>query len=271
MLKRIITGVAITVLLLAIFLLSDTLVYPIIMTVLSFVGTWEMLGCIKQRKNLLMAIPSLLVAVICPILAYFYDYGSILVVVMCYIIVLLAESVFFDEKVKVINVSEVGMTTLYVVLCFTSLLELRYIETGAEYIYLLAFFAAGVTDTFAYFTGFLFGKHKLIPKISPKKTVEGAIGGIVFCVIGALVYGVVIEKIFDGVQFSFAMLAVVGFIMSVVSMIGDLIASSIKRTYGIKDYGNIFPGHGGVLDRFDSVMILAPLLLFFVENVNLFA
>ena len=215
--QRIITGVAIVLLMIAIFLLSGTIVYPIIMTVLSFVGTWEMLGCIKQRKNLLMSIPALLVAVACPVLALFYDYGSVLVVVMCYILVLLAESVFFDEKVKVINVSEVFMTTLYVVLCFTALLELRYIETGAEYIYILVFGAAWVTDTFAYFTGFLFGKHKLIPKISPKKTVEGAIGGAIFCVIAFIVYGIVVQNVVDGVKFSFDVLAVVGLIMSVFS------------------------------------------------------
>ena len=269
--QRVITGAAIALLMIAIFLLSGTVVYPIIMTVLSVIGTWEILGCIGQRKNLLLSVPALLGAVICPVLAYFYNYGSILVVVMCYILVLLAESVFFDEKVKVINVSEVFMTTLYVVLCFTSLLELRYIRTGAEYIYILAFVAAWVTDTFAYFTGFLFGKHKLIPKISPKKTVEGAIGGAVFCVIAFIVYGIVVERVVDGVKFSFAMLAAVGLVMSVVSMIGDLIASSIKRTYGIKDYSNLFPGHGGVLDRFDSIMILAPLLLFVAENINIFS
>ncbi len=268
--QRIITGVAIALLMIAIFLLSGTVVYPIIMTVLSVIGTWEMLGCIKQRRNLLLSIPAMIVAVTCPILARFFDYGSVLVVVMCYIIVLLAESVFFDEKVKVINVSEVFMTTLYVVLCFTSLLKLRYIEVGAEYIYLLAFIAAWVTDTFAYFTGFLFGKHKLIPKISPKKTVEGAIGGAVFCVAAFIIYGVVVEKV-AGVQMNFVILALVGLVMSVVSMVGDLIASSIKRTYGIKDYGNLFPGHGGVIDRFDSIMILAPLLMFVVENIKIFA
>ena len=269
--QRVITGAGIALLMIAIILLSGTVVYPIIMTALCIIGTWEMLGCIKQRSNPLMSVPALIASVACPLLAYFFEYGSVLVVVMCYLIVLLAGSVFFDEKVKVTNVSEVFMTTLYVILCFTALLGLRYIETGAEYIYILVFVAAWVTDTFAYFTGFLFGKHKLIPKISPKKTVEGAIGGAVFCVIAFIVYGIVVEKLVDGVQFSFAMLAVIGLVMSVVSMIGDLVASSIKRTYGIKDYGNLFPGHGGVLDRFDSIMILAPLLLFVVENVSIFS
>ena len=83
-------------------------------------------------------------------------------------------------------------------------------------------------------------------------------------------YGIVVENVVD-VKMNLLVLGVVGLVMSVVSMIGDLIASSIKRTYGIKDYSNLFPGHGGVLDRFDSIMILAPLLLFVVENVKLFS
>lgn len=257
-------------LMIAIFVLSGTVVYPIIMTLLCVIGTWEMLGCIGQRKNALLAVPAMTVSLASPIVSYFLGYGSVLVVVMLYIAVLLAESVFFDDKVKVINVSEVFMTTLYVALCFAALLKLRYIENGAEYIYLLVFIAAWVTDTFAYFTGFLFGKHKLIPKISPKKTVEGAIGGVIFCVIAFLIYGIIIEKVCD-VQMNLFALCGIGLVMSVVSMIGDLIASSVKRTYGIKDYSNLFPGHGGVLDRFDSIMILSPLLLFAVENIKIFA
>lgn len=254
----------------AIFALSHTFVYPVIMGLLCVIGTWEMLGCIGNRKNLYLAIPALVTAAASSVLSYFLNYGAMLAVVMCYLALLLAESVFFDEKVKVTSVSETFLTTMYVILCFTALLKLRYIGEGREYIYILVFVAAWITDTFAYFTGVFFGKHKLIPKISPKKTVEGAIGGIVFCVIAFIVYGIVVENVVD-VKMNLLVLGVVGLVMSVVSMIGDLIASSIKRTYGIKDYSNLFPGHGGVLDRFDSIMILAPLLLFVVENVKLFS
>lgn len=254
----------------AIFLLSGTFVYPIIITSLCVIGTWEMLGCIRQRRNPLLSIPAMLVSLAAPVVSYFFGYGSVLVVVMLYIAVLLAESVFFDEKVKVINVSEVFMTTLYVALCFSALLKLRYIQNGASYVYLLVFVAAWVTDTCAYFTGFLFGRHKLIPKISPKKTVEGAIGGAVFCVIAFILFGVIVQNAAD-VKVNLIVLAVVGLFMSVVSMIGDLVASSVKRTYGIKDYSNLFPGHGGVLDRFDSIMILSPFLLFVAENIKIFA
>ena len=142
-----------------------------------------------------------------------------------------------------------------------------------EYIYLLAFVGAWVPDTFAYFTGCLFGKHKLIPDVSPKKTVEGAIGGIVFCTIAFVVFALVYNRLLlsDPTQVnampveSFRalpvwLMAIVGVLSAVVSMIGDLSMSVIKRHYGVKDYGKILPGHGGFLDRFDSVLAVAVIL-----------
>lgn len=251
----------------AVFLLSGTVVYPIIMTLFCVMGTWEMLSCTGHIKNRYISSVALLASVVAPVLAYFFGYGAMIALVMFYISVLLAMCVFFDETVKITDVSVVFLTTLYVILCFTALLRLRYIDEGAQYIYILVFVAAWITDTFAYFTGFFFGKHKLIPKISPKKTVEGAIGGVIFCVIAFIVYGLIVQSVFD-VELNLLLLAPIGLIMSVVSMIGDLIASAIKRAYGIKDYSNLFPGHGGILDRFDSIMILAPFLLFVVENVT---
>ena len=268
--QRIITGAVLGLLVIATIALSHTFVYPVIMTLLCVVGTWEMLGCIGHKKNAFLSVPALAVSLASPVIAYFLGYGAMLGIVFIYLAFLLAESVFFDEKVKVQDVSEVFLTTLYVVLCFTALLRLRYIENGGEYIYILVFVAAWITDTFAYFTGFFLGKHKLIPKISPKKTVEGAIGGIVFCVIAFAIYGTVVGNITD-TSVKLVPLCLVGLVMSVFSQVGDLVASAVKRTYGIKDYGTIFPGHGGILDRFDSIMILSPILLFVVENLNLFA
>lgn len=121
--------------------------------------------------------------------------------------------------------------------------------------------AAFGTDIFAYFSGYLFGKHKLCPKISPKKTVEGAIGGVLGSVIlcslfGFLVFG---ESIIHFI--------VIGFFGSIIAQAGDLTASIFKRKMGIKDYGNLIPGHGGVLDRFDSVLFTAPFVYYYVVMV----
>ena len=116
-----------------------------------------------------------------------------------------------------------------------------------------------MTDIFAYFTGYLLGKHKLIPDVSPKKTVEGSIGGVVFCAVSFVVFGLIYNRFFasDGAELSIIALAVIGLITSFVAQIGDLSLSVVKRHFGIKDYGWIFPGHGGVLDRFDSIFAVA--------------
>ena len=114
----------------------------------------------------------------------------------------------------------------------------------------------------------LLGKHKLIPSVSPKKTVEGSLGGILFCIMGCVVYGYAVKSISGGAaEFHVVFLALLGLIISVVSQVGDLIFSLIKRRYDIKDYGFIFPGHGGVLDRFDSVIATAPLILIACESL----
>jgi len=130
-----------------------------------------------------------------------------------------------------------------------------------------------VTDTFAYFSGRLFGKHKLIPAVSPKKTVEGSVGGTLFAVILTVLYGFVIGQVSEATP-NYIALAVVALVVSLLSQCGDLVMSLVKRRFGIKDYGKLFPGHGGVLDRFDSVVITAPTLYFLitlVPNFHLFS
>ncbi|MBQ8214245.1 MAG: CDP-archaeol synthase [Clostridia bacterium] len=131
---------------------------------------------------------------------------------------------------------------------------------------------AWVTDTFAYFCGMLFGrggKHKLIPDVSPKKTVEGSIGGTVFCILAMVIFGIIINSIAD-LRANYIVLIGAGLLASIVSQIGDLCMSVIKRTYGIKDYGKLFPGHGGVLDRFDSVLAVAIVLAALCSFFNFF-
>ena len=127
----------------------------------------------------------------------------------------------------------------------------------------LVFLSSFGCDIGAYFSGMLFGKHKLIPELSPKKTVEGAIGGIIVAVTLCVVYGVIIDAKNDLAGVNIILLClIVGFIGSIFSQIGDLAASAMKRYVGIKDFGKIMPGHGGVLDRFDSVLFTAPVVYY---------
>ena len=126
----------------------------------------------------------------------------------------------------------------------------------------LVFFSAFGTDIMAYFTGMAFGKHRLCPNLSPKKSVEGAVGGVLGSVIICGLFGFIVMK--D----SLVLCLLIGFFGSIVAQLGDLSASAFKRQMGIKDYGNLIPGHGGILDRFDSVFFTAP-MVFYVPMVTL--
>jgi phosphatidate cytidylyltransferase len=126
-----------------------------------------------------------------------------------------------------------------------------------SYVWIIVLAAFG-TDIFAYFTGKLFGKHKLCPSISPKKTVEGSIGGIIGSVILCGLFG------WFFIPEGFVNCIIIGFAGSIISQIGDLSASVMKRKIGIKDWGTLIPGHGGVLDRIDSMLFTAPLVFYFL-------
>lgn len=138
-----------------------------------------------------------------------------------------------------------------------SLVRLRGME-GGEFYVLVAFLISMLADSGAYFTGKAFGKHKLAPVVSPKKTVEGAIGGVIVNILGMLLYTLILNKCFGFTQVNYIFAAIYGVAGALGSMLGDLTFSVVKRQVKIKDYGNLFPGHGGVLDRFDSTMICAP-------------
>ncbi|GFN36444.1 phosphatidate cytidylyltransferase [Tepidimicrobium xylanilyticum] len=158
---------------------------------------------------------------------------------------------------KKANVKDVMITILgiiYIPFLFQYIIHLR----GSSYLWFVFIIAWG-TDTFAYLIGLLFGKTKLCPKISPKKTVEGALGGI----LGSIFLTIIFVNYFDlSSMGKFILLSVIG---SVLAQIGDLTASKIKRKTGIKDFGFIMPGHGGVLDRFDSILFIAPYVYYIVN------
>ena len=116
------------------------------------------------------------------------------------------------------------------------------------------------SDTCAYAVGVLIGRHKMTPKLSPKKSVEGAIGGIVGAALLCMLYTQLVINVYTYETFSLVQAALLGAVGAIVSMVGDLAASAIKRDHDIKDYGKLIPGHGGIMDRFDSVIVTAPII-----------
>lgn len=165
------------------------------------------------------------------------------------------------------------LMTLYPAIGFGSLAALRVFGSDLDglIVILLVLIIPWMSDTGAYFTGYFFGKHKMAPVISPKKTWEGFFGGWAVSVGCAALFAVICNVLLNdqGLYFSAATNAIIAFVLAPLSVCGDLLASLIKRHTGIKDYGNIMPGHGGVMDRFDSVIFIAPLMYLIFINEDL--
>lgn len=149
---------------------------------------------------------------------------------------------------------------LYVPLLMSCIYKARFLPNGL-FVYALVFLCSWICDTCAYAVGMKFGKHKMAPVLSPKKTVEGALGGIAGSAVFCLAAGVVADIIYPGTHLELPFL-IIGVVGSLISMVGDLAASAIKRDHGIKDYGKIIPGHGGIMDRFDSAVFTAPVIYY---------
>ena len=257
MLKRIITSLVAVCVLVPILFLSHTWVFPIAVAIVSVICLFEMFKCMGLDKKLAVTIPAYLIALLLPILQRLEIEGAKVIAaatVLCvvYLVYLFALVVWSHGKFTYNQMAASVLTSFYIMLAMNMILFIRDFNEDGQFLYLLIFIGAWMTDIFAYFTGVFFGKHKLIEDVSPKKTIEGSIGGIVFCAASFVIFGLVVQKV-SGLEANLIFLAISGVVLSVVAQIGDLIMSVIKRHYGIKDYGIIFPGHGGMLDRFDSI------------------
>lgn len=265
---RVLTSIGIALVGLPILLLSEYLIYPMALALLSLAAVYEMTALTGFRKSPCVWAPSYLIAVLLPIGAFYADADSFTYVTACvgilfaFLFYLFGYAVLKRGKVKFEAISTHFITLLYITLSFTALSLVRYIKDGV-YMFALVFVASWICDMFAYFVGRAFGKHKLIVEVSPKKTVEGAIGGVVCTVLAFALYGFIITLFYRSPEPKYLVLMAMGAVLSVVAQFGDLICSLIKREHGIKDYGSLFPGHGGVLDRFDSILAVAPLLYVF--------
>ena len=277
MLKRILTGVvAFCFILVPVLLLADTVALPIGVAVFAMIATYEILHCVGLHKNLWLSAPMYLVSAVVPFGLRYLAASTLALApaLICLpLLISLAVAVFSHGKADIRDVSSAFVLWLYTIIGFASVIFIHDFVSGGRYFYLLAFIGAWVTDTFAYFTGMLLGKHKLIPDVSPKKTVEGAVGGIAFCVLAFVSFGLLYNHLWlpDGDSLiPLWLMAIVGLLVSLVSQIGDLSLSLLKRKYGIKDFGKIFPGHGGVMDRFDSVLAVSIMLLICFTAMSLF-
>jgi phosphatidate cytidylyltransferase len=279
MLKRVITAIVAICVLIPCLILSDTVIFPIACGIVALIALYEITGCIGVRKKWLISGMTFLYGALVSavVTAYFVgvknsaEFYSIFsmekVVVMvfgstfAYIFLTCCFTMLSLGEIKFLQAAELITWTLYIMIGIMSIALLRRQGDAGVYLYGLIFIGAWMTDTGAYFVGVLFGKHKLIPKVSPKKTIEGAFGGILGCIVGFVLYGFIIQSICD-VKVNYVAMIILATVIAVVSQFGDLVASYIKREREIKDFGFIFPGHGGVLDRFDSIIAVAPTIYF---------
>ncbi|MCR5830211.1 MAG: phosphatidate cytidylyltransferase [Lachnospiraceae bacterium] len=190
------------------------------------------------------------------------------VLIGVFLVVLLAAYVLTFPKYNSEQITMVFFGLFYVALTISYIYKLR-ISDGGAYSVWLVFIASWGADTMAYLTGILIGKHKIAPVLSPKKTLEGCIGGVVGATLIGFIYSMIfkaeLSEVYDNPVLLFVIVSAAA---SVVSMIGDMAASAIKRNKDIKDYGKLIPGHGGILDRFDSVIFVAPIIYFLLKLIG---
>ena len=275
--QRIITGIEFV--LLVLLFIVPSLFWPIIMLLFSIcVGSVVIFELLKATKTANMnpvtglVVAGGLLAVITFIITYFIyrsnynltaSLGVYLLVMVpyCFACLIIPSVMHKNEEVNLLPGLVTAGIVLYVTFPMFLLASVSQFGGNGMIYTIPALFAAWVSDTCAYFVGVTIGKHKIVPHISPKKTWEGCIGGAVGCgIVVMLYYTLLLGNLDDEKKIIFSILAfILGFIMSVMSQLGDWLASLIKRTCGIKDFSNIFPGHGGMLDRFDSAFFTIPI------------
>ncbi len=276
--QRVITALIFGIVFIGAMLLMNTIVFPAFVALLSAMAVWEIEKAVGL-SNKMIAAASLAVSVAIPFITHFgvsfsvAPFGCLYVVLTFIFMLLKFETTKFEQAVIALFASVCVPFSFSLMIVFRDIYKYfdGYTKIDGIFLLVLSFFAAWMTDIFAYFVGSKFGKHKLCPKISPKKSVEGAIGGVVGAVLlNTLLLFIFKTFFFEGESIlSYITVIVLSLILSVVSMFGDLAASTIKRNFGIKDFGKLLPGHGGIMDRFDSALFVMPVLyasIFLLNN-----
>jgi len=271
---RIITGLAYACLAIAaLFLLQSPLMQCLIIA-FSVMASYELCHAAQMKNKAMIAVVMVTAALVPPALEYWpLLYARLHIpaypLLLGYLILLLVLMLARFETTRFSHVLYALSASLAVPAAMTTIVLLRdsiqereeaaYEPNLAAWIIFFALCCAWLTDAFAYFAGRKLGKHKLAPKISPKKTVEGAVGGLLGVSLANVGFALMFNQLFLK-QYKINLLAVGLFslVLGAASMVGDLAASVLKRNYGVKDFGRFFPGHGGVMDRFDSILLVSP-------------
>ena len=255
---RVLAAAALLPLLLFVVLVLPKIFTAILFGLMAAIGAYELLKCTGLVKNSRLIAYGMSMAFLVTIgsgLGVTYAYGMLAVLVFSCLV--LGELLLSHTKLPFASVAITFLAGILIPYLFSAVVRLHSGRNG-RFLILLPFVIAFLSDTGAYFAGRAFGRHKLAPVISPNKTVEGVVGGVVGAIVGVALYCLILEKCFH-FEVHYLYVPIYGIFGSLGAVFGDLCFSAIKRQTGIKDYGNLIPGHGGILDRFDSMTIVAPL------------
>ena len=261
---RVITAIVALIIFFPVLYFASTAVFPIAIGILAAVAGYELASCagFGGLKFWYINLPAGAYCFLVTMCARIKDmfpntvpqnahvYTLVFVLTAAFVFYVMCVSVFAFGKAKASRLMATVAMSFFAAAAFYSFVKVR---DYAVYDYLLILIAAWMTDTFAIFGGKLFGKKKLCPNLSPKKTVAGMISGIVGAVVGFAVYGLIMELAF-GSDINYLLRMALAVPASLIAQLGDLSASALKRDFGVKDYGKLFPGHGGMVDRFDSII-----------------
>ncbi|MGL6202254.1 MAG: phosphatidate cytidylyltransferase [Lachnospiraceae bacterium] len=255
---RLISGILLVAVTIVAVLQGSYLLWGILLLV-SLIGMSELYRVFAIRKSL-MGILGYLTAVVYYVLVLRQQLDGLMLMAILFLILLMFIYVFTFPQFKTEQMLAAFFGLFYVAVMLSYVYRVRVLDDGVFAVWLV-FLCSWGCDTCAYCVGMLIGKHKMAPKLSPKKSVEGGIGGIIGAIILGAIYAACVNHWGDaGVSIlSYAIICGVG---AIISQVGDLAASAIKRNHKIKDYGTLIPGHGGVLDRFDSVIFTAPIIYY---------
>ncbi|MDY3248937.1 MAG: phosphatidate cytidylyltransferase [Candidatus Choladocola sp.] len=262
---RLISGIILVVIALAVIITGGPVLAAALL-VISLIGLNELYRALKIEDGRFspLAWVGYLGTAVYYAIVFFGFQAYTMTVLIALLILVMAVYVFTYPRYQTDQVTGAFFGVIYVAVMLSCIYELRIMEDG-QFLVWLIFLASWGCDTCAYCVGMLIGKHKMSPKLSPKKSVEGAVGGVAGAALLGVIYGCAVSKYMDetsGHLIAFALICAVG---GLISMVGDLAASAIKRNHGIKDYGKLIPGHGGILDRFDSVIFIAPVIYYLAQ------
>ena len=268
--QRILSAVIGLVILIPVLLCSQTVVNIALVLVIMF-SLYELYKAFGFFEKMPVAVLGMLLPVLFVLGKFFLAQKLFYMPLLTYgyILLVFITLIVYHKDIKFSDMAVMFSMTFVITLFFSYIATVRAMEMGNVLIWSI-FVGAFFPDSFAYFIGRAFGKHKLAPVVSPKKTVEGALGGLAGGVAFMLLFGFVVTLIFPSWEANYFNLGVMGLLCALVAEIGDLSMSAIKRDVGVKDFGNIMPGHGGLLDRLDSVLFVAPLVYLFASNFTLF-